>query len=184
MTGKDKGSTSLVRKSASELESRLVATPKNIIAALPTKHITKIAPANVGDDNQVDKETTKYSNRAQEAKAHLVRICSRNLKTEIKDGIIEAADKLYDMTKNVEQGKGYIIETEKSEVIKEVCESTIPKMKNQNKLTLPWWNDELVLLKKDVTTKKRRIRCAAPVRKDDDVAAKRSDYFLFGCFVF
>ncbi|CAK1602629.1 unnamed protein product [Parnassius mnemosyne] len=57
------------------------------------------------------------------------------------------------------------------EVIKEVCESTIPKKKNQNKLTLPWWNDELVLLKKDVTTKKRRIRCAAPVRKADVVAA-------------
>ncbi|CAG4930276.1 unnamed protein product [Parnassius apollo] len=117
--GKDKGSTSSVRKSIGELESRLGAAPKNTIATLPTKQNTKTPTANGGDDNQVDRETTQYSNRAQEAKAHLVRIklllnSSRNLKNEIKDGIIEAADKLYGMTKNMEQGKGQSIEKEKS----------------------------------------------------------------------
>ncbi|CAG5030487.1 unnamed protein product [Parnassius apollo] len=117
--GKDKGSTSSVRKSIGELESRLGAAPKNIIATLPMKQNTKIPTANEGDDNQLDRETTQYSNRAQEAKAHLVRIklllnSSRNLKNEIKDGIIEAADKLYGMTKNMEQGKGQSIEKEKS----------------------------------------------------------------------
>ncbi|CAG4958875.1 unnamed protein product [Parnassius apollo] len=71
--GKDKGSTSSVRKSIGELESRLGAAPKNIIATLPTKQNTKTPTANGGDDNQVDRETTQYSNRAQEAKAHLVK---------------------------------------------------------------------------------------------------------------
>ncbi|CAK1582710.1 unnamed protein product [Parnassius mnemosyne] len=61
---------------------------------------------------------------------------------------------------NLEYKLGEYLET-----IKETCEATIPKIKNKGKLTLPWWNQELVALKKNVITKKRRIRCAAAVRR-------------------
>ncbi|CAH2088657.1 unnamed protein product [Euphydryas editha] len=31
---------------------------------------------------------------------------------------------------------------------------------------MPWWNEELAALKREVVTKTRRIRCAAPVRRE------------------
>ncbi|XP_026321464.1 uncharacterized protein LOC113231118, partial [Hyposmocoma kahamanoa] len=52
-----------------------------------------------------------------------------------------------------------------TEVISRTCEETIPKINNRKKLTLPWWSEELETLKKEVATRKSRIRCAAPVRK-------------------
>lgn len=45
------------------------------------------------------------------------------------------------------------------------CRHAIPKKKKREILTLPWWSDELATMKKEVATKKRRIRCAAPIRK-------------------
>ena len=50
-------------------------------------------------------------------------------------------------------------------IINTVCEETIPKKKNKEKFNLPWWNEELAALKHRVVTLKRRIRCAAPVRR-------------------
>ncbi|CAH2087777.1 unnamed protein product [Euphydryas editha] len=37
--------------------------------------------------------------------------------------------------------------------------------KVQEILALPWWSEELTALKREVATKKGRIRCAAPVRR-------------------
>ncbi|CAK1595525.1 unnamed protein product [Parnassius mnemosyne] len=100
--GRAKEGTSQVRKSVGELESRLSAAPKTKINTQPTKHKSqnKPSPASGSKENQVDPETTTYQNKAQEAKAYLVKIklllnSSRNLKTELKDKIIEALDKLY-----------------------------------------------------------------------------------------
>lgn len=45
------------------------------------------------------------------------------------------------------------------------CSHTIPKKKDRETLTLPWWSDELAAMKAEVATRKRRIRCAAPIRK-------------------
>lgn len=53
-----------------------------------------------------------------------------------------------------------------TETIKQASDWSIPKVGNRKKVGLPWWNEELAVLKKDVTTKKRRIRCAAPVRRE------------------
>ncbi|XP_026331400.1 uncharacterized protein LOC113238780 [Hyposmocoma kahamanoa] len=36
---------------------------------------------------------------------------------------------------------------------------------NKKPTGLPWWNDELARLKQDVATKKRRIKCAAQIRR-------------------
>ncbi|KAJ2940791.1 hypothetical protein O0L34_g14908 [Tuta absoluta] len=41
----------------------------------------------------------------------------------------------------------------------------IPKKKDTETLKLPWWSEELEKMKKSVKTMKRRIRWAAPVRK-------------------
>ncbi|CAH2208052.1 jg10111, partial [Pararge aegeria aegeria] len=52
-----------------------------------------------------------------------------------------------------------------SNTIVEVCKETIPVKKRKEVLKIPWWNEELATLKKQVATKKRRIRCAAPIRR-------------------
>lgn len=50
--------------------------------------------------------------------------------------------------------------------ITETCNISIPKKKLNEKLNLPWWSEELAKQKKEVTTKKRRVRCAAPIRRE------------------
>lgn len=45
------------------------------------------------------------------------------------------------------------------------CKKSIPEVKQIRKVKIPWWNDKLDKLKKNMTTKKRRIRCAAPTRR-------------------
>ncbi|CAH2218226.1 jg13488 [Pararge aegeria aegeria] len=57
-----------------------------------------------------------------------------------------------------------IIETYTNIIIK-TCKSSIPIYKTIEKLNLPWWSEELATLKQEVVTKKRRIRCAASVRR-------------------
>ncbi|CAK1541875.1 unnamed protein product [Leptosia nina] len=54
---------------------------------------------------------------------------------------------------------------EYTEMIKEVCEESLPKLNKTRKLTVPWWTPELTALKNQMRTKKRRIRCAAPTRR-------------------
>ncbi|CAG9101592.1 unnamed protein product [Plutella xylostella] len=54
-----------------------------------------------------------------------------------------------------------------TEIIGQACLETMPKKKVNEKLALPWWSEELAKLKKDMMTKKRRVRCAAAVRKPD-----------------
>lgn len=49
--------------------------------------------------------------------------------------------------------------------IKETCNKCIPLFKRKYKINLPWWTDALEKLRKEVTTKKRRIACAAPRRR-------------------
>ncbi|CAH2210568.1 jg22675, partial [Pararge aegeria aegeria] len=53
-----------------------------------------------------------------------------------------------------------------TKIIIETCKDTIPLKKTIDKLNLPWWNEELAILKQQVATKKRRIRCAALVRRN------------------
>ncbi|XP_063378586.1 uncharacterized protein LOC134665540 [Cydia fagiglandana] len=53
-----------------------------------------------------------------------------------------------------------------TQVITEICKKSIPKKKNKENLKLPWWSPELEEMKQIVTTRKRRIRCAAPVRRE------------------
>ena len=52
-----------------------------------------------------------------------------------------------------------------TEIIAEACNSAMPKKNSKEKLSVPWWSEKLTRLKKEVATKKRRIRCAAPVRR-------------------
>ncbi|KAG6438774.1 hypothetical protein O3G_MSEX000213, partial [Manduca sexta] len=51
------------------------------------------------------------------------------------------------------------------ESVTETCNKTIPLIKVKNNMNLPWWSEELAKMKHEVATKKRRIRCAAPIRR-------------------
>ncbi|XP_041972130.1 uncharacterized protein LOC121728089 [Aricia agestis] len=53
-----------------------------------------------------------------------------------------------------------------TEVITQTCRDTMPTKKHTQKFTLSWWNDELAQMKKEVATRKRRIRNAAPDRRN------------------
>ncbi|CAK1582422.1 unnamed protein product [Parnassius mnemosyne] len=53
-----------------------------------------------------------------------------------------------------------------TQTIIDVCEHSIPKIKNKKQTRLPWWTDELTQRKKEVSKLKRRISCAAPVRRE------------------
>ncbi|CAG4930255.1 unnamed protein product [Parnassius apollo] len=119
--GRAQEGISQVRKSVGELESRLSAAPKTRTNTQPAKQKSqnKLSPAACSVENQADPETTTYANRAQEAKAYLVKIklllnSSRNLKTELKDKIIEAVDKLYRLAKEVGEGKEITLVKESS----------------------------------------------------------------------
>ena len=60
------------------------------------------------------------------------------------------------------------------------CTEHIPLINTHTKLTLPWWSEELATLKREVATRKRRIRCAAPSRKAgviDRYLQKKEEYF-------
>ncbi|GBP90792.1 Retrovirus-related Pol polyprotein from type-1 retrotransposable element R1 [Eumeta japonica] len=58
-----------------------------------------------------------------------------------------------------------IVETY-TECIRQACETAIPLRNSKRRLKLPWWSPELEGLKKDALTKKRRIRNAAPSRRE------------------
>lgn len=49
--------------------------------------------------------------------------------------------------------------------IEDSCLKSMPIKKAKEILAVPWWSETLTKLKKEVSTKKRRIRCAAPARK-------------------
>lgn len=49
--------------------------------------------------------------------------------------------------------------------ITETCTNTIPKKKTNDILTPPWWSEELAVLKRRSMTLKRRVKCAAPIRR-------------------
>ncbi|CAH2109292.1 unnamed protein product [Euphydryas editha] len=50
--------------------------------------------------------------------------------------------------------------------IEEACNESIPLIKKKDVVSMPWWNQELEALKREVTAKRRRIRWAAPVRRE------------------
>ncbi|GBP21028.1 Retrovirus-related Pol polyprotein from type-1 retrotransposable element R1 [Eumeta japonica] len=58
-----------------------------------------------------------------------------------------------------------IVETY-TECIQQACEIAIPPRNSKRRLKFPWWSPELEGLKKDARTKKRRIRNAAPSRRE------------------
>ncbi|KPJ08991.1 Retrovirus-related Pol polyprotein from type-1 retrotransposable element R1 [Papilio machaon] len=51
------------------------------------------------------------------------------------------------------------------ETVVEACGETMPGISQRRRAGLPWWSEELSNLKTEVLRKKRRIRCAAPVRR-------------------
>lgn len=57
-----------------------------------------------------------------------------------------------------------------SKLIEDACSESIPKKTNKETFTLPWWSKDLVRLKKEVATKKRRVNCAALIRRPKVVA--------------
>ncbi|CAB3222886.1 unnamed protein product [Arctia plantaginis] len=52
-----------------------------------------------------------------------------------------------------------------NKIIAEACALSIPPVKRRDVVAVPWWSEGLAVLKREVATKKGRIRCAAPVRR-------------------
>ncbi|KAL0858961.1 hypothetical protein ABMA27_010821 [Loxostege sticticalis] len=53
-----------------------------------------------------------------------------------------------------------------TEAITKACKTSMPAKKSTEVLRIPWWNEELDRLKKVATTARRKIRNAAPYRRD------------------
>ncbi|XP_047028061.1 uncharacterized protein LOC124636164 [Helicoverpa zea] len=54
-------------------------------------------------------------------------------------------------------------------IIIKTSQETIPKIKNNSLVNIPWWSTELVEMKNEVNTRRRRIRCAAKIRRQKGV---------------
>ncbi|XP_045537326.1 uncharacterized protein LOC123721737 [Papilio machaon] len=52
------------------------------------------------------------------------------------------------------------------ETVVDVCEETMPKIGKRRRTGLPWWSEKLSDLKAKVLRYKRRVRCAAQVRRE------------------
>ncbi|CAB3242627.1 unnamed protein product [Arctia plantaginis] len=52
-----------------------------------------------------------------------------------------------------------------NKIIAEACALSIPPVKRRDVVAVPWWSEGLAVLKREVATRKGRIRCAAPVRR-------------------
>lgn len=101
--------------------------------------------------------TRIYSTRKanwEEFKAEFTKLREDNLITKAE---IDKIDKIKELENKINI---YI----KTTII--TCDKTIPKIKKKTKSRLPWWSKELENLKNIMVTKKRRIRCAAPRRRD------------------
>ncbi|CAK1546868.1 unnamed protein product [Leptosia nina] len=55
------------------------------------------------------------------------------------------------------------------DIIKQASDENIPKIRSKSTLTISWWTEELASLKKELRTRKRRIRCAAQTRRAEVV---------------
>ncbi|CAH2208472.1 jg24109, partial [Pararge aegeria aegeria] len=65
--------------------------------------------------------------------------------------------------------------------VQNACLESIPPITNKSKYNLPWWSDDLDALKREMITKKRRISCAAPRRRQhvvDEYLRTKSKYEL------
>ncbi|XP_061385419.1 uncharacterized protein LOC133320797 [Danaus plexippus] len=66
------------------------------------------------------------------------------------------------------------------ECVEEVSSKTIPPHKPpKTKKRFPWWNDELERMRREVNTKRRRVRCAAPRRREcvvDEYLIAKAEY--------
>ncbi|CAH2098283.1 unnamed protein product [Euphydryas editha] len=53
-----------------------------------------------------------------------------------------------------------------SKAIGKACLKTIPLIKHNEELAMPWWSEELAALKRETATKINRIRYETPVRRE------------------
>ncbi|CAH2224153.1 jg8977 [Pararge aegeria aegeria] len=122
-----------------------------------------------------DHNTIKFKIRSEKAKAITINRTTRIFNTK-KAKWSEFSEKLVNLMQqnNINKKEIELIHnkteldkiTEKyTNTIVKVCYETIPTKKVIEKYNLPWWNEELATLKQEVVTKKRRIRCAAPIRR-------------------
>ncbi|KAJ2946800.1 hypothetical protein O0L34_g12863 [Tuta absoluta] len=86
-------------------------------------------------------------------------------KTELKE-YIHKKDINVDKINRINTKEELHLEIEKYiDSVRQASEKSIPPKKITNKYTLPWWTERLENLKRDMVTKKRRIKCAAVRRR-------------------
>ncbi|CAK1584032.1 unnamed protein product [Parnassius mnemosyne] len=109
----------------------------------------------VGTD--VNRTTRKYNTKKanwSEFREKLLQLWSSKLINKIE---IDKIDTREELEIKIEEVTVTIIET---------CEKYIPKLKNKQRMGLPWWTEELTQHKKKVSRLKRRISYAAPIRRE------------------
>lgn len=108
---------------------------------------------------QVEKKTTRiYNTKKAKWPEFKIELETELIQERITKEVIEQINNILELEEIV---KRY------SNSIKQACDKTIPKKKHKiEKTKLPWWTDHLENLKKEMITKKRRIRNAADSRKN------------------
>lgn len=96
---------------------------------------------------------TKKANWAQ-FRAKLSQSWIKNDLTKTK---VDKIDNISDLEDSIKEFTNRITET---------CKDTIPARKNVSRIELPWWNKEISSMNKSLMTLKRRISCAAPIRRE------------------
>lgn len=118
--------------------------------------ITFSIELNKPTQNKIQNTTRKYNTK----KADWV-LFGKELKNKLEEGI-----GIFEETKKIETKEELEHITKKYvNCIQETCTKCIPLIKRKTKVNLPWWTSDLENLRREVTTKKRRIACAAPRRR-------------------
>ena len=120
--------------------------------------------------NKIERTTRKYNTRRanwDDFHKKIKQLLLENKITKAEIQKVESVEKLEKLINKV------------TDIITKTCNETIPKKSNREKLTVPWWSEELETQKRKVATKKNRIKCAAPVRRAKVIAeyvAEKEDY--------
>lgn len=104
----------------------------------------------------ISRTTRKYNTKKVNWNQFHEKLSQLKMESKLDIAEIESIQERVELDKFVERH---------TQAITKTCEATIAVKKQNQKLTMPWWSDELEKMKHDVATRKRRVRCAAPIRR-------------------
>ncbi|CAB3241352.1 unnamed protein product [Arctia plantaginis] len=179
---------SLFRKSIETFENKAGTTNK---PTSPKASTSKASDSRVTQTRleYSPKQTLVYPDRVSEARVYMENAKkhlndSRNLKGDIKVGVTKWIDRLFTLVKEMDRetksnkpefiSTQYVHQNNYDQLSSKIEEHTkllaanseqMRELKLAMEIRVPWWSDELAKMKRGVTTRRRRIRCAASVRR-------------------